>query len=205
MIALRGTKDTKVYAQVIIEGSLQEVELGYKVVVLLRLDNGVMVHETNRCTVVRCICASTEGYMMILDETRASDGRRKIGVKAAIIIRQAQSRSRRDIALAGEHVQVLIDTLEAHIAIIGDMELLGAALLCDHLDDATGTTASVLGRFGCVIQYVEALDIGRVDSRKRGQVAGDSINNNQGVVAPRKGGGASHAYGVEHGHPILAA
>ena len=47
---------------------------------------------------------------------------------------------------ARQHLQILVDALETHTAIIGDVEAFATAFLGGHLNDSCSTTATVLSR-----------------------------------------------------------
>ena len=69
-----------------------------------------------------------------------------------------------------EHCEILVDSFYSDVSIVGNMEVLAAALLCSHLYYARCTSATILGCLGSVFQNGKTLDVGRIDGRKRGDV-----------------------------------
>lgn len=72
----------------VVEGFLRDVEFGYEIIVFLYLDDGLVVNETYRGTVVALVTTTTKGYVVAVHRARASDGVGEIGGMAAVIIDQ---------------------------------------------------------------------------------------------------------------------
>ena len=82
-----------------------------------------------------------------------------------------------------QHFDVLVGMLHADVAVVRDVELRAAAFLRGYFDDTGGTSRPVLGRFGGVLQDVEALDVRRIDTAEGGQVGRHTVDDDQRVVA----------------------
>ena len=89
--------------------------------------------------------------MVVSDVARACDGILEIGVAALVFAVETERLGRSDVAGTVEHVNGLVFRLEAEIAVVGDMKLCAAASLGFHLDDAGGTTRTVLCGLGGVL------------------------------------------------------
>ena len=165
-------------------------------------DNSAVVHVADGCAVTGALSAARERYVMVLNESRARDSHRKIGVISPVVIAHTQSLCRRTVGVCTKHFEIFIHAFEAQTAVIGDVELGAASLLCRHFDDARCPTAAVRSGFGGILQDGKALYISGVNAVQRGNIAVHAVNNNKRVVASGQRRGAAHAHRTEHSHAV---
>ena len=122
-----------------------------------------MLHHANRRTVVGLFAAPAEGYVVVLHEARSRNGFGEVRVVAQVHDADIHLPCCCTELVGIQHLHVLVYRLETNGAVVGYVELLALTLLRLHLDDARGTAAAILGRFRCILQNGETLNVGRVD------------------------------------------
>ena len=118
MVSKRGTKDTEISSKSVIECFLSDVNLGYEISVVHILDYCVVVHQTERSTVIRLWCSPTESEIMIVYQSCACDYLIEISVVTTIIAVQTQSLSSGKVSVSIEHIEVLIHLLESDVSLV---------------------------------------------------------------------------------------
>ena len=204
VVLLGRSEDPEVDLQLLVEGELGDVQLGGEIAVVLVPDDRLSPHIAQRSTVVRCPAAAAEGDVMRIDKACPHDFLLEIGIISFIDIDQPQRLRRPDIPGGIQHVEPFVHVLETYRPVVIDLEPAALAALRPHLDDTRCTPRTVLGGLGGVLENREALDVGGVDGRQGGKVGGDTVDDDQRVVAAGKGGGTAHAHTRQHGHAVLS-
>ena len=184
LVALRAGKHSQVDGKQVAEGFLLQVYLGGEGLVLVHSHHGVVVHEAQRGAIVALLVAATEGYVVVLHESRARYAALEVGVfRSARHGGQPQTVGSGEIVGCLEHIECLEHALEAHVGVVGYLEFLVLTFLRSHNNHTAGTSRTEGCRLGSVLQDGEALDVGRIDAYEGGQVAVNSVDDYQRVVA----------------------
>ena len=140
VVLLRRTEHAQVDGQEVVKRLLHQVHLGDEVPVGVVLHHRPVVQVADGCAVVGGFVAAAEGQVMVLHEARSGDGLREVGVVAAVNPAFIPLLGQGDVFAGIEHLDVLIDGLQAHVDIIGYLEGFAVAFHRGHLDDTRGTS-----------------------------------------------------------------
>ena len=204
VVLLERAEDAEVNGQVVVECLLRDVEFGDIVAIVVGADNGLVLRHTNGGTIVGRLRAAAKGDVVILHEARPFDAPAEVSISTLVDIGHAERRGGLTELRGIEHLHPLVDRLHTDRAVVRDVELLTAPLLRGHLDNACCPSATVLGCLRGILQDGETLDVGRVDSRERGQVGCHAVDDHKRVVASRQRGSASHT-DCRHHRLLIAA
>ena len=166
VVALAAAHHAEVDGQNVVEGLLRHVELGCEIAVAVVRDHRVLSHVGKRGAIVLLVAAAAECDVMILCKTRTSQGTLEVGVVAAIHIGLVKLSCRSHILVGIEHVELLVGCFETDVAVVRDMELRTLSLLGGHHNHTRSTLRAVGRCLGCILEDGEALDVGRIDTRK---------------------------------------
>ena len=178
----------------LVETILHQVQLGEIVARTVVANDGFVVHDTDRGTVVGHFCSGTEGNVVVVHKTRADGHLREVGIIALVDIAEAHLLGSLTETVGVEHVQAFVGVLETYIRVIGNVELPLLAALGAHHDDAGSSAATILSRLGCILQNGKTLDVQRIDARQRQNVAMHTVDDDQRVVATRQRSGTAYTY-----------
>ena len=90
-----------------------------------------------------------------------------------------------------EHVHLLCDFLPAIVGVVAHADLSLLSFLCGDEDDAIGATATIDSGGGGILEHGDVLDVGSGDVAD--VVHGETVDDEQRVVALRDGATAAHA------------
>ena len=202
---LRRTEDAKVDGQVIVESHLSEVEFGHEVVVADVADDGFTSGVGHRCAVVGFGRAAGEGHVMVLHAACPCGQGSIVHVVPPIDVGAAELLRSLHILMCRKHLQVAIDALPSPVAIVGNLEFAIAPFFRGHEDDTGSTARTILCGFRSVFQYFKLLNVGGVNRTECGEVGGNTVDDDQGIVAAHNRTIAAHADACEHRQTLCCA
>ncbi len=158
-----------VEVQVLVEERRCQVDRSVQTVHPRGLHDTVGVVEANTCTIRHVLQATLHAYAMVGRHCRAEDLILPVGVSVAKLRGiEALDGINQVLVLCGvQHLVLLLDSGNGHVAIVSHRRLLAiASLLRGNDDDTIGGAATIDGSCGSILQDRERLDIAWVDHGK---------------------------------------
>ena len=203
-VFLNVAKHAHVDVQQVVEHRLVHAHVAGEVAHALVHNHALVVDIAQGHAVAVAGVAAREGHVVVVLEAGVLYGLLPVGVVALVDEHEAAAGARLAIAVGPEHVEVFVHRGDACGAVVAHARCAGCAFLGGDLDHAAGAAAAIHGGLGGVAQYLEALDVGRVDARQGRQVAQHAVDDHERVVAAGERGGAAQAHGAHGGHAVVA-
>ena len=196
MVLERRAEYAEVARKLVVKRFLRNVYLCHEYSVVFVSDDGVMIHHSERSSVVGLWVSAAECQVMIVHHARMGDGLIEVRVISGIVAMHSHGFGCSHVFGGIEHLQAFIHLLETHVSFVRNLESSPGAFLGLHLYYTRGSARAVHGGFGSVLQYPEALYIGGVDGRKGSYIRSYAIYKHQRVVSSGDRGSTTHTHAV---------
>ena len=197
-----GTEKSEISGKFPFQCFLVDVQFGDKIPVVIVLDDGIVVHETEGGPVVGICPSSAECQMVVLDFSGSGNEFLEIRIVSPVIRIQPKSLGCGYVFPPVQHFHLLVHGFHPEVAVVGDFKTFSRPLLGLYLDDSGRSSGTVQSCLRGVLEDGEAFDICRVDGSQCLHSGSDTVYNDQRSVTSGYGSGSPDADAVQHGDPV---